>query len=288
MKILLKVASDQNAKAVSETVYGWTPLFIACAEGHLEVVKLLLQAGASPTILDHRGWTAKEHAAYRGHLAVAEALEVCKIGDPNSGPASKPFKTAGSANYHLRTGHSHIIGNLGGMQKSRQSTAVDLDCCSSEHGRSLHPDTRFSIETSAAGESASSRLLQLPILDEMTNEPFVFPIKNSSRAQLMFNIFCANPAYGTDGILVGSGTALLGNHDHLFGAKRESLIRDHTVPILERELLKFMGTVTFTFVIAKPAMHLDTRPSITYPIKEADEVQLVGHRGTTLTYTLRR
>jgi glycerophosphodiester phosphodiesterase len=102
----------------------------------------------------------------------------------------------------------------------------------------------------------------------------------------MFNIFCATPANGRKGILVGSGTALLESHSCGFGAKCESLIRDHTVPILERETLNFMGTVTFTFVIAKPFMHLST-PSINYSIKEADQVQLVGHRGTFLTNTLR-
>jgi glycerophosphodiester phosphodiesterase len=289
VKILLKAASGQNANIdVSETVYGWTPLFIACAEGHLAVVELLLQAGASQTILDYLGWTAKEHAAFRGHLAVAETLKTYKPGDPTGGPANTPFKTAEGANYSLRTGHSHIIANLGVMQEGKQVTAVDLNCYSSEHTQCLHRDTRFSIEVSAPGGSGSSRLVQLPILDDMINEPFVFPIKNPSEAQLMFKIFCATPAHGKKGILVGSGTTLLESHKHCFGANRESLIRERTVPILERETMNFMGTVTFTFVIAKPFMHLNTPPSINYPIKEADPVQLVGHRGIFSTYAFRR
>lgn len=288
VKILLEAAFDQIAIDVSETVYGWTPLFIACAEGHLAIVKLLLQAGASHTILDHRGWTAKEHAAFRGHLAVAGMLEMCKTGDPNGGPASTPFKTAVGANYHLRTGHGHIIANLGVMQKGRQVTAVNLNCCSSEHTQSLYTDTRFSIGNTNGSLIMSSnmgrctrRLDPLPPGAETS-------IKNPSEAQLTFNIFCATPAHGKKGILVGSGTALLGSHNHCFGAKRESLIREHIVPILEKETLNFMGTVTFTFVIAKPVMHLNAPPSINYPTKEADQVQLVGHRGTFLTYTLRR
>ena len=121
----------------------------------------------------------------------------------------------------------------------------------------------------------------------MINEPFVFPIKNPSKPQLLFNIFCATAAYGQKGILVGSGTALLESHKHCFGVKRESLIREHTVSILERETLNFMGTVTFTFVIAKPFMHSNTPPSIDYSTKEVDPVQLIGHRGIFSIYALR-
>jgi len=288
VKILLEAASDQNAIDVSEMVFGWTPLFIACAQGHVAVVKLLLQAGASQTIVDHLGWKAREHAVFRGHLEVAGTLEMCKTGDPTGGPARTPLKTAVGANCHLQTGHSHIIINLGVMQKARHVTAVDLNCCSSEHTQNLHTDAIFSIEISAPGGSGSSHFVHLPILDDMINEPFIFPIKNPSEARLMFKIFRATPAHGKKGMLVGSGTALLESHNQCFGAKRESLIREHTVPILERETMNFMGTVTFTFVIAKAFMHLTTPPSINYPIKEADQVQLIGHRGICLTDTLRR
>jgi glycerophosphodiester phosphodiesterase len=288
VKLLLKAGFGQDANIdASETIYGWTPLFIACAEGYLAVVKLLLQAGASQTILDHRGWTAKEHATFRGHLAVAKMLEICKTGDPTGGPANTPFKTAVGSNYHLRTGHNYIIANLGVMQKRKQVTAIDLNCCSSEHTQILNADTRFSIEVSAPGGSGPSHLVQLPILDDMTNEPFVFPIKNPNEAQLVFTIFSATSAHGQKGVLVGSGTALLESQKHCFGAKRESLIREHTVPILERETLKSMGTVTFTFVIAKTFMHLNT-PPINDSIKETDSTQLFGHRGMFSTSDLCR
>ena len=280
VKILLQAVSSQNAHIdVPETVYGWTPLFIACAEGHLAVVELLLQAGASQTTLDHLGWTAKEHATFRGHLAVAETLKKCKTGDLTGGPANKPSKAAVGADYYLRTGHSHIIANLGVMQKEKQVTAVDLNCFSSKRIQGLNTDTSFSIEVSVPGGSGPSRLLQLPILNDMINEPFVFPIKNPSGAQLTFKIFCSTLADRKKGILVGSGTVLLESHKHCFGANRESMIRERTIPIFERETLNVMGTVTFTCVIAKPFVYSRTPPSINYSIKGAGPVQLVGHRG---------
>ncbi|KFY91367.1 hypothetical protein V498_05504, partial [Pseudogymnoascus sp. VKM F-4517 (FW-2822)] len=284
----LKASPNQAAIDIFETVNGWTPLFVACARGHLEIVELLLNAGASQTILDHRGWTAKQHAAFRGHLAAASILEDYFPEESSGGTASKIFDIAIGASNKLRDGYSHIIVNLGTMQEGKQVTAVDLSCCSSKFRLSLEADTRFSIEVSIHGGSGSSGLVQLPILDDMVNDPFIFRTKNLSKAQLVFSIFCATPVEGKKGILVGSGTALLeSDKSQLFGAQRESLIRELSVPILEKETLKFMGTVTFTFVIAKPFIHLDT-PSIVYPFKDEGQIQLVGHRGLGQNTTSRK
>ncbi|KFY97528.1 hypothetical protein V498_02020 [Pseudogymnoascus sp. VKM F-4517 (FW-2822)] len=275
---ILKASPNQAVIDIFETANGWTPLFVACARGHLEIVELLLNAGASQTILDHRGWTAKQHAAFRGHLAAASILEDYFMGESSSGTASKFFNIAIGANNKLWDGYSHIIVNLGTLQEGKQVTAVDLSCCSSEFSRGLEADTRFSIEVSIHGGSGSSGLVQLPILDDMVNDPFIFRTKNLNKAQLVFSIFCATPVEGKKGILVGSGMALLElDKNQLIGAQRESLIRELSVPILERETLKFMGTVTFTFVIAKPFIHMDT-PSIVYPFKDEGQIKLVGHR----------
>ena len=53
---------------------GWTALHDAAAHGKLEVVQLLLAAGADPFIRDLHHWTARTHAVYYGHLIVAAAL----------------------------------------------------------------------------------------------------------------------------------------------------------------------------------------------------------------------
>jgi glycerophosphodiester phosphodiesterase len=173
------------------------------------------------------------------------------------------------------------------MQKGKQVAAVNLNCYSSDYVHGLPTDTRFSIEVSAPGGGGSSHLVQLPVLDDMTNEPFIFSIKDTSEAKLMFRVFRATSTQGKKGILVGSGTALLENHQHCFGEKRESLIRERAVSILERDTLNFMGTVTFTFIIAKPFVHLKTPPLIKFPMENANAVQLVGHRGMFSTCLIR-
>ncbi|MCJ1390082.1 Glycerophosphocholine phosphodiesterase [Xylographa bjoerkii] len=59
---------------LSESARGWSPLIIACVGGFLPTVKCLLEAGADPEHCDYSGWTAQEHAAFRGHLQIAEVL----------------------------------------------------------------------------------------------------------------------------------------------------------------------------------------------------------------------
>lgn len=73
VKRLTQVMSGQNAELDAlEHTRGWTPLFNACAGGFSEIVKLLLECGVSQTVRDSLGWTAQEHAAFRGHLSIAE------------------------------------------------------------------------------------------------------------------------------------------------------------------------------------------------------------------------
>ncbi|PIG80819.1 hypothetical protein AARAC_003463, partial [Aspergillus arachidicola] len=81
---------------VPETVHGWTPLFVACVEGHRAVVKLLLNAGAKQGIHDYLGWTAKEHAAFM-HASIIQSLRgnpVSVLGEANAQPMSTQVTSA--------------------------------------------------------------------------------------------------------------------------------------------------------------------------------------------------
>ena len=56
--------------------FGSTALMNASHFGHTEVVRVLLQAGADPTLLDEDGDTAMDDARSRGHPDCVELLEV--------------------------------------------------------------------------------------------------------------------------------------------------------------------------------------------------------------------
>jgi ankyrin repeat protein len=64
--------ADVNAR---ERLYGRTALMIAAAEGHLEVVRLLVEAGSDFNIVDAEGSTALTLARSYGNLDVAALLE---------------------------------------------------------------------------------------------------------------------------------------------------------------------------------------------------------------------
>ena len=53
---------------------GSTPLLLACYAGHVDVVRCLLQHGASVHTTNLAGWTPLHGAASGGHLEVARVL----------------------------------------------------------------------------------------------------------------------------------------------------------------------------------------------------------------------
>lgn len=73
---LVKFLLDLRANTeLGECVFGWTPIFVAGAEGYTEVVQELLDCGARYDEIDDSGWLPMEHAALRGHLGVADLLK---------------------------------------------------------------------------------------------------------------------------------------------------------------------------------------------------------------------
>ncbi|GME82245.1 unnamed protein product [Ambrosiozyma monospora] len=66
---------EQGANAeLGELTFGWTPIFVAAAEGFTDVVKVLVQHGAKFDVMDESGWYPREHAALRGHMKITELL----------------------------------------------------------------------------------------------------------------------------------------------------------------------------------------------------------------------
>lgn len=103
---LLSGCDHQKADTeLAENAFGWTPLFVACVDGQLAMVQLLISFGADLERLDTSGWTAKEHAALRGHISIARLLAartVPRASDPtltnpeHTPPTSLPASSASS------------------------------------------------------------------------------------------------------------------------------------------------------------------------------------------------
>ncbi|OUT20926.1 hypothetical protein CAS74_003922 [Pichia kudriavzevii] len=78
VKALLAYGADTE---IGEATFGWTPIFVAAANGFIDIINLLIEHGANIDIQDESGWTPREHAALRGHIEIIE-----KLTPPNYNP----------------------------------------------------------------------------------------------------------------------------------------------------------------------------------------------------------
>ena len=121
---------------------GWTPLFIACVEGHLSIVKLLLDAGANQHKLDCFGWTAKEHASFRGYLEIAALLGSSEVNDalPSNYSTVEPLPFLDSIavkdnDSSMERARSHILVTVGCPNTREEANGVRFsgECIQRNH-----------------------------------------------------------------------------------------------------------------------------------------------------------
>ncbi|KAK3813191.1 MAG: hypothetical protein J3Q66DRAFT_315687 [Benniella sp.] len=88
---LTRTLAARGARLDQEDKYMcWTPLFYAASEGHVECVKVLLEAGCNVNVLDEHGKTPIYYAASEGHADCVELL-VQAGGKAEGGPFGSPI-----------------------------------------------------------------------------------------------------------------------------------------------------------------------------------------------------
>ncbi|EHK97661.1 putative Glycerophosphodiester phosphodiesterase GDE1 [Glarea lozoyensis 74030] len=224
-KALLSGTADQRADVeLAENSFSWTPLHIACVDGHQSIVELLIAAGADIKRQDASGWTAREHAALRGHLKIADillqaSLERLSTGsDASSGTSSssshrvssleavhsqsssnsipKAVEPVKSFGHRYLTNESLVLVSLGSMDMRKDLPAVKLDKIPMAQAHSTQLDTALSVIVTAKG----------------------------AQVKLYFDIV---PTYaGIQEHKVGRGVAILANMKQAIGLKRMNLQGD--------------------------------------------------------------
>lgn len=281
-----------------ESTQGWTPLFIASIEGHVSIVQCLLEAKANPRLCDHVGWTPMEHAAFRGHMEVVDLLnEFISHGFSASSVERRTIVPGTSLIYsrerqqktpsvcrsqHLMEDNDcQILITLGPSNTRSELKAVKLEDSLASHPLlASHREVGYALEVSAIGAAGATKLVYLPMLHDMINEPWVFTTKDLAKVKLHFRLYRVE-SYETEAkLVVGNGIALLKSLDHGFVLKRESLDRDYTIPILDERTSDFIGSVTFSFLVVAPLQFSIFPSASRHGFWKTDGfTQVVGHRG---------
>ena len=277
--IVQALSREHTELDVREGSREWTPLFIACVNGYYDVVALLLREGSRPEITDSLGWTAKEHAVFRGHLAVGELFEPLDVRNLTAELACAIVSKSPYTSPRVRENEKVIIACLGTIRTDRVVAGLSSPGCSSLHSPGSYENGWFALEISAPGSTSGAQRVRLPTLDDQINDPFVFSIPESLEPRLLFRIIRSTRGCN-GGDVIGSGAALLETNTHQFGTERQSLIRDQTIPILDKNTMDIAGLVTFTSFIVKPYAHRQTPRPIRNADTDSGQPLFVGHRGT--------
>ncbi|PMD54546.1 GDPD-domain-containing protein [Hyaloscypha bicolor E] len=303
-KTLLEGTKDQRADLeLTEKTFSWTPLHVACVDGHLSIVDLLVAAGADINKPDASGWTAREHAALRGHMDIAKVLEVAAVESSSSASGSEdsgstaassppvmssmeasrsqmptrttePVKTFG---HRYLTNESMVLVSLGSMDMRKAVPAVKLDRIPIAEAHSTQLDTALSVIVSAKGAQGEPTIIDLPVQDNISTEPMVFTTADVSKVKLYFDIV---PTYsGSDEHKVGRGVAILSTIKQAIGLKRMNLQGDVSVPIMSTDL-EVIGVVNFNFLVITPFSHPNMGISTEHTYwRKMTSTMLIGHRG---------
>lgn len=315
-KILLDGSDDQKANTeLAENTYAWTPMFVACVDNSLKVAQLLIAAGADLERFDSSGWTAKEHAALRGHLEVARCLaEVSQappvtepepsihISNRSPSPSSPPTQssltdrrsnapgpTSGSSGlrntepiktfgHRYLTDETMILVSLGTMDMRKPLETVSLDRIPMENAHATQLDTALSLVVTASGAHGEPEVIDLPVQENISTEPIVFHATDASKVRLLFDLV---PTYaGSTEQVVGRGVALLSSVRPTVGSQRINLKGDSTVPIVAANTLDVIGSVTFNFLVITPFKHpnMSITGNQTY-WRSMSSTMVIGHRG---------
>lgn len=259
---------------------GWTPLMAACANGHSEVVSCLLEAGAEPERCDALEWTAREHAVFRGHLGIATLFASTPSEATNGGAADsyrQAYQSPSQTSFNNNSERLVVI-NLGSTQGGHDCAAFELSHYNIEKGSSPGATPSLVLEISAPGTEAEAKLVRLPLLEDQINQPFIFHAKNKTPLQVSIRLFRRESMDSM--VLLSRGNTTLDNGKVFFGEKRESMIREVTVFMMDKETMDLTGTVLLSYVVATPFAGLQQPDTTTnYQRRQGDPVQIVGHRG---------
>ena len=204
---------------------------VACVQGNQLVVGTLLDAGADENLCDVFGWTARDHPAFRGFWLVGKLLAATP--PENSARIPKIQLQETNTLPPSNTNETRIFVNLGTLDTREPKPAMDITPELAIFLYNPYPEIGFSVKISAVGATGSTGPIQLSILNDAINYPHVFTTTNLDKVRLVLSVFKANIDV-QEGEHIGGAVALLAELKSRLGPDSESLIRNYTIPVLDR------------------------------------------------------
>lgn len=287
---------------LAESIYQWTPLFVAAVDGNEAVADVLLASGARIDKVDSSGWRAMEHACLRGHLDLAKKLRsdeptpfllsanssTSSIGsvtqvkntkqmDNKDEDSNQPAAVKMFGHRYLKD-EAMILVTLGSSDIRLEDTPVKFFSgtkFSSEAPTNAN-DTALSLVVSAANCTGDETIIDLPD-SSLSSEPCMFYAKDPADVCLYFDLI---PTYGSRSKIVGRAAALLSSIYTPLGSNKRSLHETVVLPIVEQATLKVIGSIRFSCLIITPFTHpnMGIEKSATY-WKSLIRTRVIGHRG---------
>ncbi|RCI05925.1 Glycerophosphocholine phosphodiesterase, partial [Rhizopus stolonifer] len=296
---------------LAEKVNGWTPLMAAAIEGFKDIVQTLLKANANKEKVDHNGWTASDHAVFRGYLDIGRLTlpkdpkayldpsvraKLPGTSDDESGAstpnstASKPAKASKSVSKASRLyGHKYLT-DLSMIVITLGSNDIRNALCHKfiELSEKFQGEQRLSLSVSATNASGEFPIIDLP--SEFTHdfypEPIVLLTQKPEEVTLRFDLI---ETFGSsrDSSVLARGTSVLAG-DFIFSkskgfkgpTEKASLRGQQTVPLVQAKDLECVGTLGFEFIVITPFQHKNMRIGDRYTYYKSVDTQVIGHRGS--------
>lgn len=284
---------------IKEYRFQWTPLFIAAVEGFEDIVCLLIEYGANAMLTDNSGWTAKEHAAFRGHLQVAKNLPMPDFNDRTAVPDDKDILNQDTftrkreqysklsplsspkafENKFLETeGECLVLLTLGSKDlRQRDLNPVTLDFTANGDLGDTSMNSAMSLMVSATPSNSDACIVDLPIPElGMSTEPIPFYTINPESLSLVFDLVSSS-SKDTNKKPFARGIFSLPKFDKF--QRLDKVLQ--SVPIIEAQTLKKLGTVHFEVLVVKPFAHLNNnlKPSSGTYWRSLVKTKVIGHRG---------
>lgn len=285
-----------------------TPLMVATIYDHRSVVEeLLAHPSCDVSVRDISGWTAVDHAAFKGLPALVDILQAGRGGSYISVPwgtehtqrtryAARRRENSNEACVTAKveaktSGRSHIFMNLGHFDMDKDWTMLQVDTFRRLVAPVQIPDSSLTIRISAIGCDARKEYsVKIPVVEDLSNDPFHWSTQNVSDVKLLFRIYCSVLGRSDDGQTqkpIGSAIVSLKDVRRGLGPSLESLERDYTVPLVSSNA-EFIGSLTFTFVIVTPFVHQGPAPTPSkVELSRENSTLVAAHRGLGMNNTKR-